>query len=127
MCVQARITWLSVWEYALQEVQVATILRRLLDDAHMSVVTAAAEAMAVLVGPGPEEEEVWEAAHCNPATGRRTCDCAGMMTKRQNTGIIALGREVVIFVQHVAFLSSFCHSVHGRSAHVQHQCKQGKH
>lgn len=71
----------------------ATILRRLLDDAHMSVVTAAAEAMAVLVGPGPEEEEVWEAAHCNPATGRRTCDCAGMMTKRQNTGIIALGRE----------------------------------
>ncbi|KAL0046547.1 hypothetical protein WJX82_003367 [Trebouxia sp. C0006] len=65
----ARMTWLLVWEYALQEVQVATVLRRLLDDAHMSVVTAAAEAMAVLVGPGPKEEEVWEAAHCNPGTG----------------------------------------------------------
>ncbi|DBA80705.1 TPA: hypothetical protein ACH3X1_007944 [Trebouxia sp. C0004] len=65
----ASITWLSVWELALQEVQVATVLRRLLDDAHMSVVTAAAEAMAVLVGLGPEEEEVWEAARCNPGTG----------------------------------------------------------
>ncbi|DBA68651.1 TPA: hypothetical protein ACH3X2_013454 [Trebouxia sp. C0005] len=64
-----RVTWLLVWEYALQEVEVATVLRRLLDDAHMSVVTAAAEAMAVLVGPGPEEEQVWEAAHCNPGTG----------------------------------------------------------
>jgi len=67
---------------------VATVLRRLLDDAHMSVVTAAAEAMAVLVGPGPKEEEVWEAAHCNPGTGEWTSDCARMMTKNQ--GIIVL-------------------------------------
>ena len=80
MCLQIRVTWLSVWEYALQEVQVATVLRRLLDDAHMSVVTAAAEAMAVLVGPGPEEEVAWEAAHCNPGTGEWTSDCACMMT-----------------------------------------------
>ncbi len=87
--VQAKITWFSVWEYALQEVQVATVLRRLLDDAHMSVVTAAAEAMAMLVGPGPEEEEVWEAAQCNPGTGKWTCDCTRMMTKRQGTDIIA--------------------------------------
>ena len=27
--------------------------------------------MAVLVGPGPEEEDVWEAADCNPVTGRK--------------------------------------------------------
>ena len=49
----------------------ATVLRLLLDDAHTPVVTAAAEAMAVLVGPGPEEEDVWEAADCNPVTGRK--------------------------------------------------------
>ena len=65
----------------------ATVLRRLLDDAHMSVVTAAAEAMAVLVGPGPEEEEVWEAAHCNPGSGRWTSDCAHMMTVCQGSGV----------------------------------------
>ena len=49
----------------------ATVLRLLLDDAHMPVVTAAAEAMAVLVGPGPEEEDTWQAADCNPVTGRK--------------------------------------------------------
>ena len=88
VCVQARVTWFSVWEYALQEVQVAAVLRRLLDDAHMSVVTAAAEAMAVLVGPGTQEEEAWEAAHCNPGTGRWTSDCACMTFRCQGTGII---------------------------------------
>lgn len=64
------LTWLEVWEYGVQDIQVTTVLRMLLDDAHMSVVTAAAEAVAVLVGPGPEEADLWEAADCNPATGK---------------------------------------------------------
>lgn len=68
---QGNVTWLAVWEYALQEVQVATVLRLLLDDAHTPVVTAAAEAMAVLVGPSPEEEDAWEAADYNPITGKK--------------------------------------------------------
>ena len=41
----------------------------LLDDAQTSVVAAAAQALAVLVGPGREEEEVWQAAEDNPSTG----------------------------------------------------------
>ena len=68
---QAKPGWGAVWEYALQEVQVATVLRMLLDDAQTSVVTAAAQALAVLVGPGRQEEEAWEAADHNPATGER--------------------------------------------------------
>ena len=60
-----------MWNHALQEVQVATVLRMLLDDAQTSVISAAAEALAVLVGPGKEEEEVWEAADCHPATGKQ--------------------------------------------------------
>lgn len=67
---QDKLNWVAVWEYALQEVQVTTVLRMLLDDAQTSVVTAAAQALAVLVGPGLEEEEVWEAADNNPATGK---------------------------------------------------------
>lgn len=59
-----------MWDYAVQEVQVTTVIRMLLDDAHMSVVTAAAEAMAVLAGPGSEEEELWEATDCNPVTSK---------------------------------------------------------
>lgn len=50
--------------------QITTVLRVLLDDAHTSVVTAAAQTLAVLVGPGREEEECWQAADDNPATGR---------------------------------------------------------
>lgn len=68
---QDNLTWAQVWEHALQEeVQITTVLRMLLDDAHTSVVTAAAQALAVLVGPGREEEECWQAADDNPATGR---------------------------------------------------------
>lgn len=42
----------------------------LLDDAQTSVVTAAAQALAVLIGPGREEEELWQAAEDNPSTGK---------------------------------------------------------
>ena len=45
------------------------MLRMLLDDAQTSVVTAAAQALAVLVGPGRDEEEAWQAADDNPTTG----------------------------------------------------------
>ena len=41
----------------------------LLDDAQTSVVTAAAQALAALVGPGRDEEEAWRAADDNPTTG----------------------------------------------------------
>ena len=66
---QDTITGAAVWEYALQEVQIGTVLRRLLDDAHTSVVTVAAQALAVLIGPGIEQEEAWQAADNSPASG----------------------------------------------------------
>ena len=66
---QGKASWAEVWEHALQEVQVATVLRMLMDDAQTSVVTAAAQALAVLVGPGRDEEEAWQAADDNPTTG----------------------------------------------------------
>ena len=66
---QDTITRAAVWEYALQEVQIATVLRRLLDDAQTSVVTVAAQALAVLNGPGIEEEEAWHAADDRPISG----------------------------------------------------------
>ena len=66
---QGKASWAEVWEHALQEVQVATVLRMLLDDAQTSVVTAAAQALAVLAGPGRGEEEAWQAADNNPTTG----------------------------------------------------------
>ena len=69
MIVQAHVTWLEVWEYAVQELHITTVLRMLLDDSHMPVVTAAAEALAVLIGPNPEEEELWVAGDQNPRCG----------------------------------------------------------
>ena len=63
---QVQVTWLEVWEYAVQDIQITTVLRLLMDDSHLPVMTAAAEALAVLVGPGPEEEELWAAADHTP-------------------------------------------------------------
>lgn len=59
--------WYAVWEYALQEVSIATVLRVALDDPQASVVRAAAEALAALIGPGAEEEHIWQAADDNPS------------------------------------------------------------
>ena len=70
LVLQGRLGWAEVWEYALQQVQITPVLRMLLDDPQTSVVTAAAQALAVLVGPGWEEEEAWQAADDNPTTGR---------------------------------------------------------
>lgn len=59
--------WYAVWEHALQEVNIATVLRVALDDPQPSVVRAAAEALAALIGPGAEEEHIWQAADNNPS------------------------------------------------------------
>ena len=42
------------------------VLRVALDDPQASVVRAAAEALAVLVGPSAEVEQIWQAADDNP-------------------------------------------------------------
>lgn len=60
-------SWKSVWEHALQDASIATVLRLALDDPQVSVVRAAAEALVVLVGPGPEVEQIWQAADDNPS------------------------------------------------------------
>ena len=52
----------------MQETKVASVLRVSLDDAQPSVVRAAAQALAVLVGPDPEVESTWQTADLNPVT-----------------------------------------------------------
>lgn len=44
----------DVWRHALHAADVAVVLRLALDDSHLAVVGAAAEALAVLVGPSEE-------------------------------------------------------------------------
>ena len=58
--------WHSIWLHALEEASVATVLRVALDDPQASVVRAAAEALAVLIGPGAQVEQLWQAADDNP-------------------------------------------------------------
>lgn len=43
--------WRDVWEHAIADCQVAVVLRLALDDGSASVISAAAEALAKLVGP----------------------------------------------------------------------------
>ena len=62
------VSWDAVWEHALQEAKVATVLRMSLDNPQPSVVRAAAQALAVLVGPDPEVESIWQTADLNPVT-----------------------------------------------------------
>ena len=48
------VTWTEVWYHALHDVEVVMALRLALDDPHLAVIAAAAEALAALLGPGPE-------------------------------------------------------------------------
>lgn len=59
-------SWHEVWEHALQHESTATVLRLALDDPQTSVVCAAAEALATFIGPGPQEQHIWQAAVDNP-------------------------------------------------------------
>ncbi len=61
--------WSQVWQAAMEEAELPTVLRRALDDSHMPVVTAAAEAIAATLCPTEAEMAVLTFAQACPASG----------------------------------------------------------
>ena len=61
--------WSQVWQAAMDEAELPTVLRRALDDSHIPVVAAAAEAMAASICPTEAEMAVLSFAQACPASG----------------------------------------------------------
>jgi hypothetical protein len=63
------LTWSDIWRHALSDCEAAAVLRVALDDAHPSVVAAAAEALAALVSAG---DGLGPALDCLASEGEQT-------------------------------------------------------